>query len=313
MDKIVYIYGSARDASTRALRRGALPRESRTRVGPWLIRPSRRTAVDFVQLAKYEREVLEKCRIGRIQIQNGDTEVFSIEVLQQAFAELRSEPGAESPMTMPYAELMELMRSESPSQEVWDAFVERSLTEVSEPDLATRISGLTEYAKKNSANLEMATALRLLNEARLRDENEKRNAEAAARAAAAEAAQLEEEARLAAEAEKAEADAKAAAEAAEKDQNKVPTDAPPPPAEDDKEQMDFSKPEETVAPPQEEEKAAPEESSKEGSKEALLPEGWRTFTNAKLVELLTELGVELPERQNKASLTGAVEAWLGGN
>lgn len=326
MEKIVYIYGSARNAATRALRRGALPREMQIRLGPWTIRPSRRTAVDFTALAKFERETIEKVSTGVVQIQNGAQAPYTIDELKEAFAFLRAEPGAETPMTMPYAELMELMRGESPSQAVWDAFVQRSLSgpdTVDLPDIESRIRALTQYAEKNTARLDVAKSLQLIHAASqvARDaEQAKLDAEKTAAEEQANAERLRVEAELAEKQAAEEAEAKRAAE----------TDAPP--ASDDPEQMDFSPAgdtatetvtegavasdpvtETTTEAPAPEAPAVDAAEAARAAREAQLPEGWRTLSNAKLAELLAGLEIAPPERQNKAGFVGAVEAWLGGN
>lgn len=315
MEKIVYVYGSARNSATRAARRAALPREMQVRLGPWIIRPARRTPVDTDQLAKYEREVIEKVTNGLIQVQNGATVPYSIEAIRSGFAALRAEPGAATPMTMPYAELMELMRSESPSQEVWDAFVARSLNPSDAdremlPGVELRLRALTEYAEKNSAKLNTIKSLKLINETRERL--------AAEKTAAREAERIERE----------KAEAEAEAERLRRAETDVPPpgpvveaqmgDAPPTITADDPEQMDFSEPAADAAAPEvstpavETAPATPVATGR-AEREARLPEGWKTFTNAKLVELLTGLEIAIPERQNKASLSAAVEAWLEGS
>jgi len=340
MEKIVYIYGSARNSATRALRRGSLPREMQVRLGPWTVRPSRRFAVDFTALAKFEREVLEKVTNGVVQIQNGAQAPYTLDELKEAFAMLRAEPGAETPMTMPYAELMELMRSESPSQAVWDAFVERSLSgpdTVGLPDIESRVRALTEYAQKNAERLNVSKSLQLIHAASkaARDERARLQAEADAQAAADQAAREAEER---AERERAAAhEARLAADVKPTVEETPSTGA----VASDPEQMDFAlkgeetkadeAPAETVtegavasdpvveekatetAPAAEETPAVDDKAAARAAREAQLPEGWRTFTNAKLAELLTGLEVALPERQNKASFVAAVEAWLGGN
>ena len=84
MDKIVYLYGSARDSATRALRRGTFPREMQIRVGPWVIRPSRRVAVEFVRMVPHMVEILAKMSVGTIQAQRLDSALISKEELLQA-------------------------------------------------------------------------------------------------------------------------------------------------------------------------------------------------------------------------------------
>ncbi len=286
MEKIVYVYGSARDAATRALRRAALPRSMQVRIGQWVIRPARRTAVQTAELAKYETDVIDKVTRGLIQVQRGDTSPYSIEEIRKGFAALKGTSEAPSFLTMPFGELMEAMRAESPSQEAWDAFVQRCLNEEDAdkeflPDMGTRLRSLTEFAERNSARLDVTASFALIDAAR----------------GAWEEAQRQK---------------------SEPAQQTEPT-PPAPQLGDmpesvvnrlaDMEQADLDpQPEEPEAPSEE-----PAASSTHEDREAQLPEGWRSFTNAKLVELLTSLEVELPERQNKSSLVSAVEAWLGGS
>ena len=83
MDKIVYLYGSARDASTRALRRSSYPRgEMQVRIGPWLIRPARRMAVDTARLLPYAEDLLKKVSAGLIQVQRADSTAISVEAVR---------------------------------------------------------------------------------------------------------------------------------------------------------------------------------------------------------------------------------------
>ena len=80
MDKIVYLYGSARDAKTRALRRYSYPRgEMQVRIGPWLVRPARRMAVETARVLPYVEDLLKKVSAGLIQIQRADTSAISPE------------------------------------------------------------------------------------------------------------------------------------------------------------------------------------------------------------------------------------------
>lgn len=123
MDKIVYLYGSARDASTRAIRRTNFPREMQIRIGQWVIRPSRRTAVDFARLAPYAAELLSKVQSGVIQVQRADTSLLSAEELIAGFRELGAGPDYD---TMPLAELHTLMRVENPEPAAKEAFTRRT-------------------------------------------------------------------------------------------------------------------------------------------------------------------------------------------
>ena len=78
MDKIVYLYGSARDARTRTLRRYSYPRgEMQVRIGPWLVRPARRMAVETARVLPYVEDLLKKVSAGLIQIQRADTSAIS--------------------------------------------------------------------------------------------------------------------------------------------------------------------------------------------------------------------------------------------
>jgi hypothetical protein len=81
MDKIIYLYGSARDAGTRALRRGVYPREKQIRLGPWVIRPSRRVAVETVRVAPHIVELERKVREGALIVQRADSTVIDIQEL----------------------------------------------------------------------------------------------------------------------------------------------------------------------------------------------------------------------------------------
>lgn len=84
MDKIVYLYGSARDSATRALRRGTFPREMQIRVGPWVVRPSRRVAVEFARMIPHMTDVLAKVKVGAIQVQRLDSSLIPNADLLQA-------------------------------------------------------------------------------------------------------------------------------------------------------------------------------------------------------------------------------------
>ena len=80
MDKIVYLYGSARDARTRTLRRYSYPRgEMQVRIGPWLVRPARRMAVETTRILPYVEDLLKKVSAGLLQVQRADTSVISPE------------------------------------------------------------------------------------------------------------------------------------------------------------------------------------------------------------------------------------------
>lgn len=129
MDKIVYLYGSARDAATRAIRRNVFPREIQVRLGPWIVRPARRVAVDFVRLAPFAAELISKIQSGVVQVQRPDSSVISIEELTSAFKALGGSSGAPDYTQMPLGELHALMRVDRPEPAAWEAFVRRSLKE----------------------------------------------------------------------------------------------------------------------------------------------------------------------------------------
>lgn len=341
MDKIVYVYGSARDASTRQLRRSALPREMVVRIGLWTIRPSRTTAIEFARLAPHETEILHKMSTGLIKLQNGDGADYSIEEVRAAFAALKGTPEAPNYMTMPYAKLMELMRSERPTQAVWDAFVERSLTsdDPELPSLDQRIralSGYSEIVRQMGVSTERSDEL--------------------LRAAS-------------------EPSTPPAPPSDKVDQNKVETQPPPDEGSDeetesskepetqsepDDEQMDFTEPKATESTPEAEPKTETAEtevkaegdvqlSSDDGAEHpadgdavkeqlsevaaameqtapaaettetaqataptaraAQLPDGWRGLSNGKLKDLITSLSITMPAKTAKADLIGAIEAW----
>ncbi len=342
MEKTVYIYGSARDAATRALRRAAVPRQMQVRLGPWIIRPSRRTPVELAQLVKYEADCLAKMSQGLIQVQSGDGAVFTEEQVTAMFAAVKGGPTAPDYMKVPFAELYELMRSDTPTQVVWDAFVERAFADRDEdreflPSLRTRVRSLTEYAERLRDKIDVTKALSII-------------------AAAEEKARLEEAvARDTAAKEKAEQERK---EAAARTTEPAPAEVGDLPPNVDLEQMEFEAPttatsestepaptpdaveikaepsatpeapaaeateepvteaptsEEAPVPADEPTNTAATPEQQKAAKEAQLPEGWRTLTNTKLVELLTGLNIEMPERQNKASLVAAVEKWLEGS
>lgn len=313
MDKIVYLYGSARDAETRALRHAAKPRQMVFRLGPWTVRPSRRVAIEFPRLAPHKDELLHKISQGILQLQSGDGAVFSIVEINAAFAELVGTPDAPDYNTMPYAQLMGLMRTEKPTQEVWDAFVTRSIAS-NDPELPsaeTRIRSLMDYSRR-VAELGLSTEAsdRVLEAALIK---------AQAASDAAQAAELAaEEARVEAEKERA---AKLEAETTppateETSSTEPPQDDAPPPSDADApdespEQMDFTPPEETA--PSADVVAPPEETETTEKPKAALPEGWRGLPNAKLKELITSVGATMPEQVSKANLISALEAWLGGS
>lgn len=95
MDKIVYLYGSARDASTRALRRTSYPRgEMQVRVGPWLVRPARRIAVHTSRLLPFAEDLLKKISAGVVQVQRADSSVVPLEEVRGWTA-----PSAPAPVT----------------------------------------------------------------------------------------------------------------------------------------------------------------------------------------------------------------------
>lgn len=292
MDKIVYIYGSGRSASTREARRVARSRSLRIYLGPWTIRPARRTPVPFAELAKYEREVLHKVQEGSIQIENSEQIAYSMEELQAAFSGLSASGGIDY-SSMPYATLMDLMRG-TPAQGAWDAFVERSLDEVvakehNLPDLDSRINSLVQYAAQHEkGGLDFRPALARLGAARER-------LQAAARDEVVE--------ELVAPETPAPVELEPAVTA--------PPPAEPVVAEPSDEQMDFSEPAAPVA--EEPPVTAPEEPVAAAEPAArTLPEGWQQYTNAKLQELFAVHSIPLPERVNKASLVAALEAWAAG-
>lgn len=333
MKQTVYIYGSARNATTRTLRRSTLPREHQVRFGPgWVIRPGRRTPVQLSQLVPYENVVFKKMAEGTIQIQDGDQHVIPEEKLRELFAALRGSPEMPDYTTMPFAELFELMRAETPAQDAWDAFVVRAFAEDAEdlkhlPDMRTRIRALRERAEKLRGVLNVDNSLIVISAAeeteRQREIDERMAEEKAARERELEAEKKAEEERAA---------GMSIPERVDPEQMDFTPPAEPPaePIVEDVEQ-----PQETETAPEaeselvadlseepavEEQPVAEEPTSREATpeeqraaKEAQLPEGWRTFTNSKLVELLGELNIEIPARQNKPSLVGAVEAWLEGS
>lgn len=131
MDKIVYLYGSARDASTREVRRSHFPREMQIRIGPWIIRPSRRTAVDFERLAPYAADLLSKVQSGVIQVQRADTSILSVEEISAGFKSL----AAPNYDTMPLGELHALLRVENPDPAAQAALARRT-AESSAPPVA---------------------------------------------------------------------------------------------------------------------------------------------------------------------------------
>lgn len=81
MDKIIYLYGSGRDSSTRALRRNVFPREKQIRLGPWIIRPSRRVAVEALRVVPHITELQRKVAEGVIRVERADSTVIDIEAL----------------------------------------------------------------------------------------------------------------------------------------------------------------------------------------------------------------------------------------
>lgn len=301
MEKIVYVYGSGRDASTRSVRRASTPRQTLVRLGPWIIRPARRTPVQFVQLSKYEADVLAKVRQGIIQIQNGDTVVYTVDQLKASFAELKTGSSAPDFMTMPIAELYELMRVDAVTQEVWDAFVARcaadsDIDRPSLPDMATRVSGLQQFMQQNAGRLDLKRGRELVEAMAmgLKLEDIKAEQQRAAEALAAKAAENATVDQAAIETQPA---------PPEPDPEPTPEE-PSEPAQEDPEQMDFSEPETEEPAPAADERAG---------RALQLPEGWKGLTNTKLIEMMSGLGIPVPERQNKASLTAAVEKWVEGS
>lgn len=118
MDKIVFLYGSGRDASTRAARRSVFPRETQIRLGPWTIRPARRVAVEFTRLLPYSEELLEKILHGVIQVQRADTAVISAEELRTA---ILGAPSMAAPPTPPPAAPSQAANSPSHDSEPSEA------------------------------------------------------------------------------------------------------------------------------------------------------------------------------------------------
>jgi len=285
MDKIVYLYGSGRDSETRTLRHAAKPRQMVFRLGPWTVRPARSVPVEFPRLAPHKDELLHKISQGILQLRSGDDNVYTVVEINEAFAALVGTPDAPDYTTMPLAQLMELMRTERPTQEVWEAFVSRSLssTDSDLPSIETRVHHLMDYSPRVAQlGLDTSATDLVLSEALAKVKADIEAEELVVKAAReAVKAQEEEQARAQAELEKQKADEEAArieaqkAEDAKKpvveetqeapkveETNEPPHDDAPPPSDADApphveaeagipsktspEQMDFSKPEETT-------------------------------------------------------------------
>lgn len=124
MDKIVYLYGSARDASTRSIRRNVFPRgEMQVRIGMWTVRPSRRVAVNFARLAPYRADLITKVTNGVVQVQRADTTEISLTEILAGFDALGD--AAPNLDTMALAELQALNRAPYPGPEVRAALARR--------------------------------------------------------------------------------------------------------------------------------------------------------------------------------------------
>lgn len=337
MDETLFLYGTGRSAETRQQRRTHFPREQQARVGPWIVRPARRVAVRRAQLAKFVDELCDKITRGTVQVQRGDGTVIPLQDVPGLFTDVAPDFDA-----MGDAELHSLLRGEKPSVAMLRALMKRTsieerrsigqgfravieaLAETETKEFQKLVTDLdredTEYREKKYAEQEAAeTAER---EKRAKEADEQRAREQAERDAAAKV-----------EAEKA-------------------STLPAPPEKDDPDDMDFSKKamdevrgsefadkivadgtvelgtgtSEPVAVADEVkeqlgevvasmESAAPAETSDaaptpvEGRE---LPEGWRALSNQKLQDLITEKGLALPEKKNKAELTKVLENWLAG-
>lgn len=202
---IVYLRGSARDSRTRTARHSAFPRQSVVRIGPWVIRPARRTSVRTEQLTAHAKVLLDAVKLGLIIIERPDMSMVSISELQallgtsapEAQAPQAQEPVAtppEAPPLLPEAPPEDLPPEESPPEEL-----------------------------------------------------------------------------------------------------------PP---------EDTGAPEETAEEASETLEAPEAEQEPVSAKKPELPEGWREMTNAKLLEIIKDLGLQAPEKINKPNIIAVLEAYL---
>lgn len=59
------------------------------------------------------------------------------------------------------------------------------------------------------------------------------------------------------------------------------------------------------------EPAPPEAPVETMDRASMLPEGWRTKSNAAITDIMSALGIPVPEKITKVNLVSAIEAWIG--
>lgn len=335
-NKILYLYGTGRDASTRTARRGNFPRETAPRVGPWVVRPARAVAVQIEQLAAYRDVVIEKVEHGTVRVQTADGTPLSIE-------EIRATLGGGKPdySTMEHAELLSIVRSDAVTVEVLAALADKTPMEDRRALFVSLRPNLERLATVDRAGLAS------LNEKLLRAQDawEEEKAQKAQEARAAEHRAAQEAEEKAREEQRAAAAAAAAA-----------STLPAPPSGDPEDQMDApgtvtveaekvelgssDAPEAVVDGEKVKEQlgevvasmeaAAPAtneaaEDSMAASDAGLvselagtvegreLPENWRTMSNTKLMDIFNSKGIPMPEKKNKSGLVEALEKWQAGS
>lgn len=330
MEETLFLYGSGRSAATRTQRFGKFPREQQTRVGPWIVRPSRSVAVRREILARYQEELILKVTNGTVQVKLKDGTEVPLQDIPALFADVAPDYSG-----MSEAELFDLLRGEAPSVAILRALMLKIPIEQRREAGNGLRSVIEQLAEKEHREFQ-----KLIDDL----DNEEH--------AYHEKVQVEEEERIQKEAaeQQARADAdKAAADAAAKEAAQKASTLPAP-AADGLDMMDFANKGETVV--SEETKAqlesvvenmaadglpkvereaqvitsddvgsldevleTPEQAAEADAKAVegcVLPEGWRTWSNTKLSDLITEKGITMPEKKNKTGLIEALETWLAG-
>lgn len=142
-ESIVYLYGSARDASTRAQRRIERIDQGRRdnstlRVGPnggWLIRPNRRVSVRLVDLLRYRDTLVGPLSRGYLQVQNESGRVLDWKQLFETPLPAPTDTGTTAPAAVD-AEVGEAEADEKTADPV-----EETIEETAEETVVETVGG----------------------------------------------------------------------------------------------------------------------------------------------------------------------------
>lgn len=114
-----FLYGSGRDAATRATRRTRFPREINSRIGPYVVRAGKSYGpLTAAQLAGYERPVIEKVTNGTVQVYLNERPL-GLGDLKALFAAVRGMPEVVNYEGMSLAALHAFTRDHQQDDQAW--------------------------------------------------------------------------------------------------------------------------------------------------------------------------------------------------